>query len=138
MALGTVLSVGSHKVTATFHPTDPVNYTSVTKSVTIKVLKNGTTTVLGLTSPLSFGHEDSAPFTVDVTAAFGPIPTGKVAIKAGATTLCTAVLDAAGHGSCMTKPTKLPVGTYQVTALYGGSTLSLKSTSAPMTLVVNP
>jgi hypothetical protein len=136
---GTVLSVGSHKVTATFHPTDSVNYKSVQKVNTVKVTKATTTSVVGLTTPLSVGHEDASPFSITVISPTGAVPdSGKVTIKAGSTTLCTATLGAGGVASCNTTATKLAVGTYQVTALYAGNGSFLKSTSAPVTLVVSP
>jgi hypothetical protein len=65
----------------------------------------------------------------------GSTPTGKVTIKASATTLCVITLKS-GKGSCTLSTKKLAVGTRHLVATYSGSTDFDGSASAKGTLTV--
>jgi hypothetical protein len=67
-----------------------------------------------------YGHEQAEKLSVSVTAVNGRRPPGKVTVKAGSATLCVITLSS-GTGSCKLTAFKLRPGTYQVTAVYGGS-----------------
>jgi hypothetical protein len=73
--------------------------------------------------------------SVQVTAGAGANPNGKVAIKAGATQICTITL-AKGSGSCTLTAAKLGPGTYHLGATYNGDATHARSTSAKKTLTV--
>src|ERR1035438_9479219 len=63
----------------------------------------------------------------------GPTPTGTVTFKNGATSLGSATLVA---GVAKITKSTLPSGTLAITATYNGNTVSAKSTSPPLTQVV--
>src|SRR5262249_12050907 len=106
-------------------------------AVTQTVNKDGTTTTV--TSSLNPSHHGQAvTFTATVTAnAPGTaIPTGTVTFKDKNKTLGTATLDAAGHAAFTTST--LNHGTHPTTAVYGGSSGFLTSTSASLSQTVSP
>jgi hypothetical protein len=95
-----------------------------------------TSTSLSLAAAkVTYGHEQSAKFSVEVTPEAGGTPTGKVTVKAGSASLCTITLGG-GTGSCTLAARKLRPGTYQLTASYGGDTAYNGSTSAQHALTV--
>ena len=76
-----MLSAGSHALWFLFTPTDTVDYTTVIGSRTQVVTKAPTATILGFTSPVNYGAENAAGFSVGVLSSTGAIPTGNVAIR---------------------------------------------------------
>ena len=94
-----------------------------------------TTTTLSLSTPtLTYGDEQVEVFSVVVSSA-SVTPTGKVSVKAGSSTLCTATLSG-GKGSCSPKATKLKAGSYSVVASYAGTSQLAPSSSNPQSLSV--
>jgi hypothetical protein len=73
--------------------------------------------------------------TAQVTTSSSSVPTGTVVIKNGGISLGIASLDSSGRATLTT--TRLPVGSNSLTARYRGDSLNGKSTSAPITQIVN-
>jgi large repetitive protein len=132
----TQLKPGSHTLTATYAGDD--NFAASTSGTMPLTIAAGPTTT-GLTlseNSIKAGNEQTEHLTVTVKPKFtGPVPTGKVTIKAGTTTLCTITLSQA-KGSCKLSPSKLPPGTYHLAATYLGASPFARSTSIKRTLTV--
>jgi hypothetical protein len=104
--------------------------TTVLVSVTSK-------TVLKLSnSKVNYGDEGVEHLSVTVSPQGSTyVPYGTVTIKESTTTLCTFTLSS-GKGSCVLSAMRLPIGTYELVAIYGGSADVESSTSAKETLTV--
>ena len=89
------------------------------------------TSILSTQNPSSFAQ--AVTLVAIVPPQFAGTPTGTVTFKNGTTTLGVVALSA-GVASYTT--TKLVVGTWSITAVYGGSTLFTASTSTPLPQVV--
>jgi len=86
---------------------------------------------------VTYGHESASVFSVTVTTHYGEaVPNGKrVTVHVGHVT-CTVVLKG-GKGACTIANTALPVGSYLVSATYGGDAdLSGSSGSSVFRLTV--
>jgi len=130
------LSVAGHSITAVYGGDASFNG-STSAIVTQTVNKDGTTaTVTSSLNPSA--HNQAVTFTATVVAnAPGTaIPTGTVTFKNGTKKLGMASLNAAGQASLTTS--SLSVGTHQITAVYGGSSIFLTSTSATLVQTVTP
>ncbi|MFN6053746.1 MAG: Ig-like domain repeat protein, partial [Planctomycetia bacterium] len=93
-----------------------------------------TTTVLSSgTNPSVFGQ--SVTFTATVTGSSGT-PTGTVTFKNGANTLGTGTLNGSGIATFSTSALAVG-GPYSITAVYGGDSSNLTSTSSATSQVVN-
>ncbi len=127
---GTELAVGHYTdVFATFTPgstsssDESYSYSASSSSPvrSFRVTKDTTTTTVSV-SPTNVAHgdESAALFTVTVTAGHGQaVPNGEtVTVKVGTAT-CTVTLEG-GHGTCRIANSALGVGTYAVSATYGG------------------
>jgi hypothetical protein len=103
----------------------------------VTVPKATTTTNFGLTATrLTYGHEQVDHLAVTVLSRYtGSRPTGTVMVNESTTTLCRIKLTS-GKGSCRLSGKKLKVGTYQLVATYGGSTIFTGSISAKETVTV--
>jgi hypothetical protein len=97
------------------------------------VLPTTTTASLSATK-VTYGHEQSEKVSVAVSAKLG-VPGGKVTVKSGATTVCTATL-ASGKGSCTVPAAKFNPGIVQVTASYGGAAGFASSSAAEKSFTV--
>ncbi len=94
-----------------------------------------TTTSLALSAArISHGRENRERLTVTVGALFG-VPSGKVVIAAGKTTVCTLALHS-GEASCTLRASQLRAGTYHLQASYQASSPFASSQSATVRLVV--
>ena len=144
----TELSVGSYSdVFATYTPatssssnasfayttsgSTPAKSLSVTKDTTV-------TTVFASPTSVIYGAEARAVFTATVKTHYGEaVSTGEnVTVKVGSAT-CTLTVNSAGQGSCTIANAALRVGSYAVSASYGGdSKLSGSSGSASTGLTV--
>jgi Big-like domain-containing protein/peptidase M28-like protein len=128
------LSVASHSITAVYG--GDANFNGSTSAiVTQTVNKDGTTATV--TSSLNPSRRNQAvTFTATVVgnAPGTAIPTGTVTFKNGTRKLGTASLNGAGQASFTTS--SLAVGTHQITAVYGGSSNFLTSTSAALVQTV--
>ena len=128
------LSVATHSITAVYGA--DTNDLASTSTVTSQVVnKDATTTALSSSANASvFGQ--SVTFTATVTATSPGVgtPTGTVTFKDGLTTLGTGTL----RGGVVTFTTStLSVATHSITAVNGGSTDDVSSTSTAVSQVVN-
>ena len=84
-----------------------------------------------------YGDEQADRFRVIVLPGYltTGTPTGTVAVKSRATTLCTITLDH-GSGSCSPTADALPAGFYKVVAVYGGDSSFRGSTSEDRSFLV--
>ena len=116
---GTQLSVGTHTLSATFTPTDAIDYATVSMTTTLTVSATVTSSAVAFTSPLSFANQSAADFVVTVRPLSGSLaPSGYVIIETGTVVLCTSPLDSGGVGRCTLAAGKLAVGTHRITAVY--------------------
>jgi hypothetical protein len=124
------LAVGSHTLTAAFTGASGWGNSSGTDAGSPQVVnKDGTTaTVTSSLNPSRRNHAVTFTATVVANAPGTAIPTGTVTFKNGTKTLAAVALNAAGQASFTTS--SLAVGTHQITAVYGGSSNFLTSTSA--------
>ena len=102
------------------------------------VVDQSTATATALTlsaAKIRLGHEQTERLAVLVKARTSGTPSGTVTVKAGAATVCVIKL-AGGKGTCTLKASQLRVGSYQLTAAYGGSQVYGTSMSARHTLTV--
>jgi hypothetical protein len=94
-----------------------------------------TTTTASLSaSKVIYGHEQSEKVSVAVSANLG-VPGGKVTVKSGSSTVCTATL-MSGKGSCTVPAAKFNSGTARVSASYGGATGFATSSAAEKSFTV--
>ncbi len=131
----TQLGAGTFSIEALFVANADFSSSSVSHNLVV----NGatTTTTLSFTTPVNYGAEGSAGFSVTVTSA-GGTPTGTVAIESGSTTLCTVTLSG-GAGSCSPAASKLAQGTYSITAVFTPTNANfITSSSSAHSFVVNP
>jgi hypothetical protein len=126
------LTVASHTISAVYGGNaDFSSSTSAGITETVTAAKT-ITTLSSSANPSTDG--ENVTFTVKVTAATGPIPTGTLTIKNSGATIGTAVLHASGTATF--SDSTLTVGTHSITAVYEGTTDDLKSTSAALSQVV--
>jgi hypothetical protein len=126
------LTAGSHSITAVYGgDTDYLGSTSSTLTQAVNQVAS-TTTVASSQNPSVFGQ--SVTFTATV-GSVGSAPTGTVTFKDGTTTLGTGTL---ASGSATFTTSALTGGSHSITAVYGGDTNYLGSTSSALTQAVNP
>jgi uncharacterized repeat protein (TIGR02543 family) len=128
----TVAGAGTSVITATFTPTDTVNYVSGgTTTMTVTVSKATQPVVISATSTnFNLGQSD----TLTATVAVGAL--GTATFSAGGNALCTTgVLNSDGFAQCAWTPTV--AGTYTVTAAYLGDSNYMSATSSASSIVVN-
>jgi hypothetical protein len=120
------LPSGTDPITAAYAG-DGTYLASTSAVVNQRVNKNTTaTTVSSGLNPSTYGQ--SVTFTVTVSSA-GPTPTGTVTFKNGSAAFGTGTLSG---GMATLAYSKLAAGADSITAVYGGDTNSLNSTSAPL------
>ena len=129
-AAGAILTAGAQTLSATFTPTDTVDYATATDSVTITVNQAASSTVItsGTPNPGTVG----APVTVYFTVSGTGVPTGMVTVTATSGQTCSGPLSA-GSGSCSL--TFTATGSPKLTASYPGDTNFKSSKSATYTEV---
>jgi hypothetical protein len=124
------LNAGTYSLNALYNG-DSNFATSTSPPLSQKVNKLATTTAL--TSALNPSHQgQTVTFTAAVTAASGA-PAGTVTFKNGSTKLGTVALSG---GVATFATVSLPSGTDSITAVYGGETNDLGSTSPKLSQVV--
>jgi len=134
---GTVLSAGSHTMTATFYPWDSTNYASVSISTTMIVkVARSTTTLTMSASSIAFSAEAAETFTVSSYTSTGVPNSGPVNVMAGKVLQCVAVLDSTGTGTCSLNDTELRPGRYPIKATTMGNSNVKGSLSASQLLTV--
>jgi len=84
---------------------------------------------------VTYGREQAERVSVAVSAPSGATPSGTVTVWAGAAIICHRITLAAGQATCLVGETRLPAGTWHLTASYGGSGALGSAMSAARTLV---
>jgi hypothetical protein len=126
-AAGLILAPGSQSLSAIFTPTDSLDYTSASKSVSLTVSQATTTTTITSILPNPAKPNSSVMISVSVTGSTSVAsPTGTVTVKASTGESCSA---AVGAGGCSL--TFATAGTRTITASYSGdANFSGSSTTA--------
>jgi hypothetical protein len=132
------LPAGTWTVLASY-PGDTSFNASTSANATLTVVSkfSSTATIKLSADPITFGREQIEKFTFTVRGSSALVPTGKVAVKSGKTTLCTATL-ASGRGSCSPSTSLLSAGKHSIVAVYAGDANFLVSTSTPSSLTIAP
>jgi streptogramin lyase len=128
---GSPLTVGAHTITAVYSG-DTNNMTSQT--VLTQTVDQASTLSTVSTSAASVTVGTTITFTSTVTTTGGPLPTGSVTFKDGATILGAGNLDTAGNAIFSTST--LAPGSHPITATYAGDTNSVASTSTALNQTV--
>jgi hypothetical protein len=126
---------GVYSITASYAGTqlDLASVSSPPIAVTVNAIVT-TTTLTANPTTLNVGQ--TLTLTATVAAASGAAPTGTVTFLNGTATLGTGTLNASGVATLVLTPA---VGTYSITASYGGSSTDAASVSSPpITVTVNP
>ncbi len=129
----TTLTVAQHSITAVYGG-DGNNTGSTSTALTQTVQQNTTTTLTSSLNPSTAGVSVTFTATVAGTVNGAPTPTGTVTFKDGATTIGTGTLNGSGVATFAT--VSLTPGAHSITAVYGGATLDITSTSAVLTQTV--
>jgi sugar lactone lactonase YvrE len=122
---GTVIATSSQTLSVLFTPTDTTDYSSASKSVPLTITK-APTSIAFFANPASLSRGQSDLLTATVTSSSSL--SGTVVFTSGATTLCTATLNASGVGSCSFTPSTL--GNLTITAQYQGDANHLASSTS--------
>jgi hypothetical protein len=128
------MAVGAHSITAVY--SGSANFNISTSPVLTETVNSdaSTTTVTSSLNPSA--HNQAVTFTATVTANTPgtATPTGTVSFKDGSRSLGSGSLSA---GRASLTISNLNKGTHQITAVYGGSTSFLTSTSPVLVQTVN-
>ena len=129
------LPAGPDTITAVYSG-DSNFTTSTSTALTQTVIQDATTTtIVSSANPSVSGQSVNFTATVKALAPGSGTPTGTVTFLDGSTTLGTATLSSGGKATFTTK--SLPVGSYTITASYGGDSNFITSTSTALTQTVN-
>jgi hypothetical protein len=121
------LPAGKDTLTATYRGNE--FYVAARGTAAVAVKRAATSTALTLSkATVTYGHESAEKLTVKVTHAGRGYATGKVAMRAGKTAVCTITLDK-GTGSCALSSKRLKDGSYKLVAAYAGNGDYTPSTS---------
>jgi hypothetical protein len=126
----TVSSSSTNDAYASSRSTPAKSFAVAKDTTTTEVSENPTT--------VTRGHESASIFSVVVTTTNGEsVPDGEnVTVDVGTTTCTVALID--GVGTCTIEPTALKLGTYSVSATYGGdANLSSSTGMSSAKLTVN-
>ena len=134
-AAGKVLTAGTQTLSVTFTPTDHVDYSSATDTVTLVVNKVDTTTTItsNVPNPSTHGKPVLVHFTVTAATNY-KAPTGKVTVNASTGESCSGTL-VSGSGSCSV--TFSAAGSTTLTATYAGDNNNSSSVSVGVAQTVN-
>jgi hypothetical protein len=126
------LTSGNHSITAVYGGDG--SFSSSTSSALTQTVNqtSSATSMTASVNPTTFGT--SVTLTANVTGT-GNTPGGSVTFKDGATTLGSGTLNGSGQATLTTS--SILVGSHSITAVYGGDSNFLGSTSSILTLVVN-
>jgi Pro-kumamolisin, activation domain/Bacterial Ig-like domain (group 3) len=139
------LTPGQHPIVANYGGDSSFNGSS-SAAVNVTIAKGGTTTSLS-PSAATIGQGSSATLTAIIdTTSFGEYPAGTLSFSSGTTSLGTAAVFASGlnpktgadQGGTSFDMSVLPLGTNSITAQYSGDSNYAASTSAPVTVNVQP
>jgi hypothetical protein len=124
------LGAGSHSITATY--IGDTNFVGSTSPALSQTVNQGASTIALASSANPAAAGSSVTFTATVSGA-GAVPSGSVTFKDGATTIGTGALNGAGQAVLVTSA--LALGTHSITAIYGGDTNFVGSTSSALSQV---
>ena len=127
----TTLAVGTHVITAVYLGNGSYNTSTSSPVQHTVALATPTLTLAGPGTAVNAGTTFSMTATLNSN---GVAPTGPLTLQNGATTVAT--LRVAANGTFTFTNISLGVGTYQLTAVYGGDGNNAAVTSAPVTVVV--
>ena len=129
------LGAGSNSITAAYNGDSQFNI-SVSSTLTQTVNKDATTTtVISSLNPSRKGQSVTFTATVVASAPGTAIPGGTVTFKDGSRTLGSSTLNASGQATLSIS--NLNKGNHSITAVYGGNSNFLTSTSPVLTQTVN-
>ncbi len=128
---GTVLATGKQMLNATFTPTDVVDYTTATASVTLTVIP-GTPTITITASANPIFQDYGVSFTASLPS-YASSETGTMTFYAGSTVIGTATVSG---GSATLTTTALAVGNQPITVVYSGDANYGPATSGAITETV--
>jgi hypothetical protein len=130
-AAGSVLSTGKQTLTATFTPTDKIDYTTASASVTLTVVP-GTPTITITSSANPIFTTAAVTFTASLPS-YASSETGTMTFYAGSTALGTATVSG---GSATLTTTSLAAGSQSITVVYSGDANYGPATSGAITETV--
>ncbi len=136
------LSGGVNSISASY--SGDINYASTTASaIAVTVAPGTTTTALKIEAPyinpISSPPGNSVTITATVTPSVAGVVTGNINFVSGATVLGTAALGSATGGTYTAElnTSTIPVGSYNVAAVFAGSTNYTGSSSATTPLLIS-
>jgi hypothetical protein len=124
-AAGTILGTGKQTLNTTFTPTDMIDYTTATASVTLTVVP-GTPVITVNTSPNPVFADAPVTLTASLPS-YASAETGTMTFYSGTTALGTANVSG---GSATLTTTSLAAGTQSITAAYSGDANYAPATSS--------
>jgi Bacterial Ig-like domain (group 3) len=127
----TFTTAGSLSIVANY--SGDQHYGPANSSPLTQVVNQYTTGTALVSNPNPSSYGQAVAFTATVSSA-GPTPTGTVTFKNGSKSLGSATLSG---GVAQITTSKLKVGTFTITASYGGDAANAGSTSPALTQVVN-
>jgi uncharacterized repeat protein (TIGR01451 family) len=127
------LLAGSQSITASYSGDN--NYGASAASLQQSVQWTTTTRLQSNLNPSTYGQQ--VILTATVSSSSGSAATGSVTFNDGATVLGTPALNSSGVATLKTAPRQLATGSHSITAVYGGSSSYMGSTSSSLTQVVN-
>ncbi len=130
-AAGTVLGTGKQTLNVVFTPTDTVDYSTATASVTLTVVP-GTPTITITSSANPIFMSAMVSFTASLPA-YASSETGTMTFYAGSTAIGTATVSG---GSATLTTTSLAAGSQSITAVYSGDADYGPATSSAITETV--
>jgi hypothetical protein len=129
------LSVSPHSINASYSGDGNFDVSTATTFAQTVDQGSSTTTVTSSANPSVSGQSVTFTATVAAAAPSSGTPTGTVTFKDGASTLGTGTLNGAGQATISTST--LTVASHAITAVYGGNSNFLTSTSTVLAQAVN-
>jgi Big-like domain-containing protein len=130
-AAGTILGTGKQTLNVTFTPTDAIDYSTATASVTLTVVP-GTPTITITSSANPIFMTAAVSFTASLPS-YASSETGTMTFYAGSTAIGTATVSG---GSATLTTTSLAAGSQAITAVYSGDADYGSATSSAITETV--
>jgi len=127
----TTLAVGTHSLTATYVGNGSYEPSTSSALQHMVVLATSSLTLAGPSAPVNAGSTFVATSTLSSN---GVAPTGVLTLRNGGTTIATVSVTA--DGTFVFPNLRLPVGTYQLTAVYGGDADNATAISPAITVIV--
>lgn len=117
----TVLAPGAYTITATFTPTDSVDYTTATTSISIAVTNATPVVTVTPANGGTFDSSQSESVTITVTGS-GPAPTGTVTLSGGGYTSASTALSSGSASIAIPANQFTTTGSITLTVNYSGDT----------------